>query len=165
MKDEKEKVAVLDPTPDSNPDPITGAPGSHPVGVAGGGVAGAGAGAAVGGLIGGPIGAAVGGVIGAVAGAAVGKGAAEAVDPTVEDAYWQSNYTGRPYAKGREYSYHQSAYRYGWESASKYPGKSFEEVEPTLQKEWHKVRGTASAEWQDVRDAVRDSYERIRSRS
>src|SRR5690606_24621558 len=56
-------------TTDANRDPITGAPGSHPVGVAAGGTAGALAGAAVGSLFG-PIGTLVGGGIGAVGGAA-----------------------------------------------------------------------------------------------
>src|ERR1043166_752127 len=73
---------------DSNPDPITGEPGSHPIGVGVGGGSGAAAGAAVGGAVGGPIGAAVGGVVGAVAGGLAGKGVAEKIDPTVEEAYW-----------------------------------------------------------------------------
>ena len=36
--------------------------------------------------------------MGAVAGGLAGKGAAEAVNPTVEDEYWRDNYTTRPYA-------------------------------------------------------------------
>ena len=56
---------------DLNADPITGEPGSHPVGTGVGTTAGAIAGAAVGSL-GGPIGAAIGGVAGAIAGAAAG---------------------------------------------------------------------------------------------
>src|SRR6186997_1972627 len=81
----------LDPTPDSNPDPITGAPGAHPVGVAAGGAGGAAAGAAIGGAIGGPVGAVVGGALGAIGGGLAGKGAAEAVNPTAENEYWQEN--------------------------------------------------------------------------
>src|SRR5690349_24504231 len=85
---------------DTNPDPITGAPGSHPVGTgvgaAGGGAAATWAGAAIGGAAGGPIGAVVGGVVGAVAGAvgggAVGKSVAENIDPTVEGDYWSKEY-------------------------------------------------------------------------
>src|SRR6476660_6377995 len=89
---------------DANPDPITGAPGSHPVGTgvgaAGGGVAGAAAGAGIGSVVPG-IGTAVGGVIGAAVGAIAGGGAghaiAEQIDPTAEDAYWRENYRTRPY--------------------------------------------------------------------
>src|SRR5688572_18850202 len=97
-KEETHNMAK-DKTRDSNPDPITGEPGAHPVGVAGGGTGGALAGAAIGGAVGGPVGAAVGGAIGAVAGGLGGKAAAEAVNPTQEDAYWRSNYASRPYVK------------------------------------------------------------------
>ena len=90
MKNEKdEKNRGLDPTPDSNPDPITGEKGAHPVGVAAGGAGGAAAGAAIGAAVGGPVGAVVGGAVGAVAGGLAGKGAAEVVNPTVEEEYWK----------------------------------------------------------------------------
>src|SRR4026209_2910603 len=100
MKDEKdEKKKGLDPTPDSNRDPLTGEKGSHPIGVAAGGTGGAVAGAAIGGAVGGPIGAAVGAAVGAVAGGLAGKGLAEVLDPTVEDKYWREEYKNRPYYK------------------------------------------------------------------
>jgi uncharacterized protein YjbJ (UPF0337 family) len=158
----------LDNTPDSNPDPITGEPGAHPVGVAGGGTGGAMAGAAIGGAVGGPVGALVGGAIGAVAGGAAGKGVAESVNPTVEDEYWRNEHKTRPYiTKDKSYDYYQPAYKYGWESASKpnYMGRRFEEVEPDLEKNWSSYRGTHNAEWRDVRDATRDSYTRVHSRA
>jgi hypothetical protein len=69
--------------PETNPDPITGAPGAHPVGVglgaAAGGIA---AGAAAGTFAAGPIGTVVGAAIGAVVGGLAGKGAAESMNPT-----------------------------------------------------------------------------------
>src|SRR4051794_39369259 len=93
--------------PDRNPDAITRAPRPHPigtgVGAAGGGAAGAAIGAAVTGPAA-PVGAVVGAVIGAVAGGLAGKGAAEAVNPTVEDEYWRANYSSRPYFE-KNYSY------------------------------------------------------------
>ena len=67
--------------PGMNPDPLTGAPGAHPVGTGLGAVSGAAAGASIGAAAG-PVGAAVGTLVGAVAGALAGKGAAEAVNPT-----------------------------------------------------------------------------------
>src|SRR5438045_3041599 len=76
---------------DANRDPITGAPGAHPVGTGVGATGGALAGAAAG-AVAGPIGAAVGLVAGAVVGGLAGKGVAEKIDPTVEDAYWKDNY-------------------------------------------------------------------------
>ncbi len=80
-----------------NADPVTGEHGSHPVGTglgaaAGGALAGIGLGAAAG-----PVGAAIGAVVGGVAGAFAGKSVAEAIDPTVEDAYWRDEYQRRDY--------------------------------------------------------------------
>jgi phage tail tape-measure protein len=78
----KERFMNIDDTDTGvNPDPLSGAPGSHPVGVGVGALGGAAAGATVG-AVGGPVGAAVGTLVGAVAGALAGKGTAEAMHPT-----------------------------------------------------------------------------------
>jgi uncharacterized protein YcfJ len=93
-----------------NRDPITGEPGSHPVGTGLGSAGGAAAGAAVGAL-GGPIGMAVGGVIGAVAGGLVGHEVAEGLDPTAEDAYWRENFRDEPHnRRDLDYQDYESAY-------------------------------------------------------
>ena len=68
-------------SPDRNPDPLTGAAGSHPTGTGIGSASGAAAGAAIG-SVGGPVGAIIGGVAGAVTGAVIGHKAGEANDPT-----------------------------------------------------------------------------------
>src|SRR4029078_497129 len=119
---------------DTNPDPITGEPGSHPVGVGvGAALTGAAAGAA-GGDFAGPIGAVAGAAIGAVAGGYAGKAVEEQLDPTAEDAYWRENYRNRPYVEeGSEYDAYRPAYQYGWESRSHYRDRRFEDVEPELQ--------------------------------
>jgi uncharacterized protein YjbJ (UPF0337 family) len=164
----KDKKTNLDPTPDSNPDPITKEPGAHPFGVAGGGAGGAAAGAAIGAAVGGPIGAAVGGVIGTVAGAAAGKGAAEAVNPTVEDTYWKGEYAKRSYVrKGSPYDDYEPAYRYGWESASRpeYARRSFNDIEPELERNWTTYRGPRHTEWRDARLATQDAFDRVRNRA
>jgi uncharacterized protein YjbJ (UPF0337 family) len=160
------KKNFSDEHPDANRDPITGEPGSHPIGVAAGGTGGAVTGAAVGGAVGGPIGAAIGGVVGAIAGGAVGKIAAEAVNPTEEDRYWQENYPTRPYyKKGADYTEYEPAYRYGWESAAnpQFSDKNFDEIESNLQSEWPSYRGTCRLEWIEVRDATRDAFDRVRT--
>jgi hypothetical protein len=139
-----------------------------PVGVAGGGTGGALAGAAIGAVVGGPVGAVVGGAIGAVAGGYAGKGAAEAVNPTEEDAYWREEYTSRSYVrKDTPYETYQPAYRYGWESASQpnYANRSFTDVEPDLERNWSTYRGPVTTPWRDVRDATRDSFDRVRGRN
>ena len=145
--------------PDANPDPITGAPGAHPIGT-GLGAAGAGtAGAAIG-AVGGPVGAVAGAVIGAVAGGLAGKAAAESVNPTAEDAYWRENYRNRSYVeRDADYETYRPAYQYGWESRSRYSDRRFDEVESELAKDWM-VRGNKLT-WDRAKPATRDAWDRI----
>src|SRR4051812_25803543 len=134
---------------DANPDPITGAPGSHPVGTgvgaAGGGAAGTWAGAAVGAAVGGPVGAVVGGVAGAVAGAfgggAAGKAVAENIDPTTERDYWSKNYNTRSYYEtGYTYDDYAPAYEQGYSSRARYGARTFDEAEPELRSDWERTK-------------------------
>ena len=148
-------------TTDANRDPISGTPGAHPVGVGAGATGGGLAGAAVGAAVGGPIGVVVGGAIGAVAGGIVGKGAAEAVNPTAEDAYWRENYKTRPYVMGEAYDVYQPAYRYGWEAQRRYEGKPFDTVEPELQADWEKQPHAKKLSWAKARQATLDAWHRV----
>ncbi|MEO6325417.1 MAG: hypothetical protein ABIT01_10955 [Thermoanaerobaculia bacterium] len=166
-KTEVEDTAKIE-TPDANRDPISGEPGSHPVGTGIGSAGGAAAGAGIGAVLGGPIGAIVGGVVGAVAGGAAGHVAGEALDPTVEQGYWRQNYASRPYAKSTSsYDDYEPAYRYGWESAGHpdYNGRSWDEVESELGRKWESVRGTSRHAWDEAKAATRDSWNRIRGLS
>src|SRR5258708_29100744 len=125
----------------THPDPITGAPGSHPVGTgvgaAGGGLAGAAAGAAIGSVVPG-IGTVAGGVVGTIIGAAggglAGHSISEQIDPSsAEDAYWRENYKTRPYVdQSTAYPDIAPAYRYGWETGRSNPDPSIDEAEPDL---------------------------------
>ncbi|HET7730163.1 MAG TPA: hypothetical protein VFK48_09035 [Usitatibacter sp.] len=147
---------------DANRDPITGAPGSHPVGTglgaAAGGVA---AGAAVG-SVAGPVGTAIGAAVGAVVGGLAGKGVAEMIDPTVEEAYWRENYTSRPYVtSGASFDDYGPAYSYGVDNYARYPGRSFDEVEPELSREWQRAKGRSSLTWEHAKHAARDSWQRV----
>lgn len=147
---------------DENRDPISGAPGAHPVGTGAGALGGAAAGAAIGTAVGGPVGTAVGGVIGAVSGGLAGKGVAEAINPTVEDGYWRENYKTRPYARaGTQYDQLQPAYRYGWESRSKNGDKDWKEVENDLESGWDKARGKSKMAWEDAKMATHDAWDHV----
>ena len=134
---------------------------SHPVGTGAGAVGGAVAGAAAGTAIGGPVGTVVGGVVGAVAGAAAGKGIAEAVNPTVEDAYWRDNYAARPYSAGEPYDTYRPAYQYGWENYPRYAGRKFDEVESDLRSGWEKTEYNTKLGWEKAKNATRDAWHRI----
>ncbi len=107
---------------DLNRDPITDEPGAHPVGTglgaAGGAVAGAAAGAG-----------AARSAWPSVAwwapwwAALAGKAAAEAVNPTAEEAHWRENYTSEPYyQQGRSFDDYAPAYRLGVSGRTQYEG-------------------------------------------
>jgi hypothetical protein len=156
MADLKKKM------PDTNRDPITGAPGAHPVGVGAGATGGGVAGAAVGAAVGGPPGAVVGAAVGAVAGGLAGKGVAEAVNPTAEDTYWRKNFTTRPYfVAGEAYDIYQPAYRHGWESYTRYKGRKFDAVEPDLKRDWEKTPHAKHLTWEKAKHAARDAWHRV----
>ena len=159
MTDNRPLRTELEGSP--NRDPLTGEKGAHPVGV-GLGAAGAGAaGAAIGSVVG-PVGTVVGAVVGAIAGGLMGKDVAEAVDPTVEDAYWRENHASRPHAaQGSSYDDFAPAYRYGWESRSKHAGRSFDEVETDLARDWTAQPTLSRLTWDKARPAARDAWERI----
>lgn len=137
-----------------NRDPITGAPGAHPVGTGlGAAAAGMAAGAAAG-----PLGAAVG----AVAGGLIGKGIAEAIDPTAEEAYWSENYTREPYyERGYSFTDYHPGYRTGWEGRARYEGRTFDEVEKDLEFDYARNRGKSRLEWDKNRHAARAAWERF----
>lgn len=148
------------PEHERNPDPISGAPGSHPVGTAIGAAGGAAAGAAIG-SVAGPVGTVVGTAVGAVAGGLAGKGAAEAINPTIEDEYWRRTYATRPYVTpGSEYDTYRPAYQYGWESYARFQGRRFEDVEADLRRDWE-ARPDNRLAWEDAREAVRDAWGRV----
>ena len=139
-----------------NADPITKAPGSHPVGTGvGAAVGGAAAGAAAG-----PAGTIAGAAIGAVVGGLAGKGIAEKIDPTVEDAYWRSNHNRQPFAKDRRYDDYAPAYRTGYEGYREFggAGKTYEQVEADLRRRYEATSPRIG--WDNASYATRAAWDR-----
>jgi uncharacterized protein YcfJ len=147
---------------DDNRDPISGAPGSHPIGTGvGAASAGALAGAAIG-TVAGPGGAAVGATLGAIAGGLVGKGVAEAINPTSEDAYWRAQFDKEPYYE-RIYTYddYAPAYRIGYDAYGRYRGRTFDDVSAQLEREYNANRGTSRLNWDKAKHAMRAAWNRV----
>ena len=143
-----------------NRDPITNAPGAHPVGTGMGATGGAFAGAAAG-TLGGPIGMAVGGVAGAVVGGLAGKAAAETVNPTAEESFWRDSYTREPYYEaGRSYNDYGPAYELGWNYRARY-GDDFDNHESSLASDWEKQRGSSKLSWLQARTVSRAAWDRV----
>jgi len=150
----------LDRDRDLNPDPITGAPGSHPIGT-GIGAAGAGAVGAAIGAVGGPVGSLAGAAIGAIVGGLAGKGVAEAIDPTAEEAFWRENYRSREYvAEHHTFDDYHPAYQLGWEGRKRHHARDFSEVEHDLGRDWDKIRGKSTLDWDRAKPATRDAWDR-----
>lgn len=149
-----------DKTTHLNLDPITGELGAHPVGTGIGAAGGAAAGAALG-MVGGPVGVAIGGVVGAVAGGLAGKGAAEVVNPTLEEAYWRENYTREPYYRdGFAFDEYAPAYRLGFNGQSRYSGE-WSDVEPRFASDWGTASAGSALAWSEAQHATRAAWSRV----
>jgi hypothetical protein len=147
---------------DLNRDPISGTTGAHPLGTGAGAASGGVAGARVGMAVGGPVGSMIGAAVGAVTGGLAGKSAAEAVNPTAEEAFWRETYVREPfYEKGRAYEYYAPGFRAGWEGRVRHDGRTFEAAEPELKANYNLTKTELDADWQDVRAAARAAWSRI----
>jgi hypothetical protein len=159
----EEKKTTRKTATDANRDPITGTPGSHPVGTGvGAALGGAAAGAAVG-SVAGPVGTVAGIIGGAIAGGLAGKGVAETLDPTREDAYWRENHARQTWAGNRTYDEYSDAYRTGYTGYDRYgrTGRTFEDSEADLRREYEKHPSAANLAWADARNAVRAAWHRV----
>src|SRR5271170_5434693 len=138
-----EKKVDLPPQGNRNADPITNAPGSHPIET---GIGAAAAGAATGmavGAVTGSVGAAIGAAVGAVAGGYAGKGIGEMIDPTTEDNWLRDNFTSRPYVEsGDNFEDFHPAYRCGALAEAKYGDAGIDLMEKQLQSDWEASKET-----------------------
>ena len=80
-----------------------------------------------------------------------------------EDAYWTANYRNRPYASAnpQEYSHYQPAYRYGYDAAGRYKGRTWDDVESDLSQSWNSYEHRGTSTWEQMKDAVRDAWDRV----
>lgn len=82
-----------------------------------------------------------------------------------EERYWRENYRSRPYVQqGREFEEYKPAYQYGYESASRFEGRSWNDSERELREGWgrYEGRGKSDSTWENIKDTVRDAWDRVR---
>jgi hypothetical protein len=133
----------------------------HSLGAGTGAVAGAVTGAAIGSAAG-PVGSLVGAVAGGIVGAKAGDSIAEAVNPTEYEDHFKNTYNTREYYKAdRDWNDYQPAYRYAYDARTQYTGKSFDTVEPELERDWDTRRGNSRLAWSEAREPVRDGWHHI----
>lgn len=82
-------------------------------------------------------------------------------DWTTEDEYWRGEFSRRPYASGRAYDDYRGGYRYGYDSANRYRGRQWKDVESDLERGWSTYEHRGTSTWQSVKDAVRDAWNRV----
>lgn len=149
---------------DANRDPITGEPGSHPVGTTLGAAAAGTAGAVVGAGIAGPLGAAVGAAIGAATGGALGHHAAETANPTYVEVEPElvARFEERDYANGRVYEDYRDAYAFGASERARLardPMHWDDRLEGDLRTRWDEQNRTkVGLKWEEAKHAVRDAW-------
>lgn len=79
-----------------------------------------------------------------------------------EEAYWREHHANQPYADSSlTYEHYAPAYRTGYESAEKYAGKQYEEIETDLALDYEKGRVGDALPWDRARPAVKAAWDRI----
>jgi len=154
------KGVDLPPYGPRNPDPITDAPGAHPIETGIGATIGGAAGGLVAGVVGGPLGAVVGAIAGgAVVGGLAGKGVGELIDPTAEDEWVRGRAENpeRP-ATEAELAAARRAFRFGLAAQARFPGRPFREVEDQLHRGWQESGETVP--WADVYESAKAGFDR-----
>ncbi len=79
------------------------------------------------------------------------------------DNQWRELYSSRSYVqKDGQYEDYQLAYQIGHEGCDRYTGKSFDEAETELQRDYEAIsaqKGGDSLNWDKVKEAVRDAWD------
>ena len=83
-----------------------------------------------------------------------------------DQEHWRQHYSSRPYAQAdRGHEHYEPAYRYDTVAAHRHTGREWHEVERDLERDWASGHGTAhQSAWGDARHAVRDAWDRARSK-
>lgn len=113
------------------------------------------------GAVAGPIGAAVGAVVGAVAAGLAGNAIDASIDKEIEEAHWKEAYAQRPYVRaGESFEDFGPAYGYGVTAFISHPGRTFDDAEEELSRDWASARGASALDWDRARPATKDAWYR-----
>ena len=62
---------------------------------------------------------------------------------------------------GGSYDDYGPAYRHGADAYTRYPDRSYDDVEAELGRGWDSARGASSLEWERAKHASRDAWHRL----
>jgi hypothetical protein len=82
-----------------------------------------------------------------------------------DESWWRDNWRNRPYATAdRGFDYYSPAYRYAYDSRTRYAGRDWNDVEGDLRMGWEKFESKTDSTWENIKDAVRDAWDRLTNR-
>ncbi|MEY2480297.1 MAG: hypothetical protein QOI04_1224 [Verrucomicrobiota bacterium] len=88
--------------------------------------------------------------------------AEEKHDPAEEEAYWRRWHASQTYASKEDtFEQYAPAYRVGYEAATKYPGKKFEEIEDEVALDYEKAQPGSALPWDSARHATRAAWSKV----
>ena len=79
-----------------------------------------------------------------------------------EEAYWREQHNKQSFVKpDQKYEQYAAAYRTGYEGVSKYPGKTYEEIEDELALDYERADPGDALPWDHARHAVRAAWAKV----
>lgn len=83
-------------------------------------------------------------------------------DYSEHEEYWRSNHAAQPYAqKDYDYEHYAPAYRTGTEGYGKYAGRSYDEAEDDLARDYEVNVAEGGLPWDHARHAVRAAWAKV----
>jgi hypothetical protein len=78
---------------------------------------------------------------------------------TRQETWWRENFQNRPYVDtDRGFDFYRPGYRYGYESASLFLGRRWDEVEPELRRNWERWEHRGQSDWDEIVESVKDAW-------
>ena len=79
-----------------------------------------------------------------------------------EETFWRNAFESRPYVRAdRGFEFYGPAYRYGTDSALRFRGREWSDVERELEDGWDNYEHRHQGRWAEIKDAVRDAWDRM----
>jgi hypothetical protein len=76
--------------------------------------------------------------------------------------WWMANYANRPYVSAdRLFEDYEPGYQFGYESANKYRGRKWNDIEPNLRTDWETYEGRGHHTWEHMKDAAHDAWDKV----
>lgn len=83
-------------------------------------------------------------------------------DISEEEIYWREHHAEQAYAdRTLPYEHYAPAYRTGYEAATKYAGKEFEQIEDDIALDYDRARPEDGLPWDRARPAVKAAWDRL----